>query len=273
MAGATWRYDFYVDSKGELIKRKAQRPKGNGPWPRRDPAAGWSVSIEHHNGIKSTRGPRWTPQREAEAIVRTVYPTSTTNDLGARVPQRVQEAFTRKFESIVDSVTRTCGRRWRELHTENAMVGVLVGALDAVSIDVDGWSISVDAQTFSDKVKEPLVGADLGWRIEVREGAEETVKGILMQAKKADHIDGWQRLPDLASQMEDMSKVTDERYGLIFTPNGIVTASDRTTLPLVTTIADAVRCERGDQSPLAVANTLDAKHVVLVDVEGPADEE
>ena len=262
-----------MDAKGELVKRKAHRPKGNGPWPSRDPHAHWAVSIEHHNGITARRGPMWTPQREAEAIVRTVYPTSTTNDLGARVPHSVQEAFTKRFGSIVDNVASTCSRRWRQLHTENAMVGVLVGALDDLSIDVDGWSVSVDVQTFSDKVKEPLVGADLGWRIEVREGAEETVKGILMQAKKADHIDGWQGLPDLASQMDDMSKVTDERYGLIFTPTGIVTASDRTTLPLATTIADAVRCKRGDQSAIAVANTLDAKHVVLVDVEGPADDD
>lgn len=266
MAGATWRYDYFVDSTGVLSKHKSFRSNKYRPWPRPEPHATWAVSVEYHDGLRTTPGPKWSPAREANAIMRTVYPESTSHDLGTRVPQRLREAFRDRMREVLDDVATKVSRRWENLHTENAMVGVLVGELDQLVLDEDGWSLRVDAQTFSDKVKEPVVGADLGWRVEIREGAQETVKGLLMQAKKADSIEGWERLPDLAGQMTDMRRLTDEAYGLIFTPDGIVTTNGPQIRPLIATLEEAVTCRRGDQNPMVVANTLDAKHVVLVDV-------
>lgn len=270
MAAATSRYDFYVAPSGALIKRRVDRPSGRGRWPKRVPLSSWAVSVEYHDGVRVTKGPLWTAVREAEAIVQTVHPQSTSADLGTRVPSKLRHAFAQRLEETLEQVRERVGRRWRQLHTENAMVGVLVGELDDIAVKADGWTLSVDAQTFSDKVKEPLVGADLGWRVMIREGSEETVKAILMQAKKTESLVDWPDLPDLATQMEKMATITDESYGLIFTPGEIVvTTTHHQTLPLLTVVTDAVTCKRGDQSPAVVATSVDAKHVVAVDVQGP----
>lgn len=274
MAAATFRYDFYVAPSGALIKRRVSRPTGHGRWPKRVPQSTWAVSVEYDRGIRVTKGPLWTPSREAEAIVQTIHPQSTSTDLGNRVPHKLRQAFTQRLEGKLQTAREKVGRRWQQLHTENAMVGVLVGELDDISVSADGWTLSVDVQTFSDKVKEPLVGADLGWRVMIREGEQETVKAILMQAKRAESIDGWARLHDLAEQMRKMHDITDESYGLIFTPSEIAsTTRDNQTIPLIRVVADAVVCTRGDQTPSVVATSVDAKHVVEVDVQGPGPRE
>lgn len=271
MSAATWRYDFYLDANGNLMKTTSRRPTGRGPWPQPRPHSLWVVSIERHdNGLRATRGPQWTPSREAEAIARTVFPDSTTNDLGLQVPDAVREAFRERLDAALQAAADKIARRWHQLHTENAMVGVLVGELDGIVVTEGGWTVSVEVQTFSDKTKEPVIGADLGWIVEIRDGAQETVKALLMQAKKTEALNGWQDLPDLYSQMEDMSKVTNDHYGLILTPHGIVlTTSDGGAMPLVDGILESVKCERGDQSPAAVANAIDARHVVLLDLQSP----
>src|SRR5690606_29328874 len=105
-----------------------------------------------------------------------VGPT-TRADLGKVVPAPVKS----EIRKSIERVTTRLSRRFDQYTNETGMLDALMDQLDEVVV-VDGWKVRLRGQGFSPITKEPHVGADAGWIIEVTNGTDSVVKALWMQA-------------------------------------------------------------------------------------------
>lgn len=260
--------EYYLLDGGGLLKRIVVRTNRYGRWPR-------SYKPHHHRDrlvaavvrrdrkIELEKGPafeeRFVP--EVLRLENDVGPTTRT-DLGKQVPVRVRSEIRKQIERVAGRISG----RFDQYTNETGMLDALMDQLDDVFV-VDGWKVRMRGQGFSPITKEPKVGADAGWIVEVTNGADRVVKAMWMQAKQVDELPGnLMSLPDLDDQMTLMRSHTRASYALLFTRHGVFVADRQQPVSLDEALIEGVQCDRGDLNERIVAMTLDRSYVGLIEV-------
>jgi hypothetical protein len=264
MGGPTFRNEYYLED-GELVRRRASRPTGYGPWRFAGDRSNLVVAIEmNEEGItRVIPGNRHSRELEAEAVHREYgfKANRNTPDIGPRLPILVAEKIRREVSSAVDGVSA----RYRSLSNEERMTGALFGRLPE-HIEVSGWSVRFRSQGYSsvgEDAKEGRVGADAGVVIELVDGPDSVVKGVWLQAKRTSvYPNNILALPDLSAQMRKMRDYTRDGYALIFTPESAFVSNGDVRWSFADWLVEAVQCKRGDRNPELIADTFDRHHVL-----------
>lgn len=90
-----------------------------------------------------------------------------------------------------------------------------------------------------------------------------------MQAKRTERVDPDPfTLKDFSEQFAKMERRTDAAYGLILNRYDVVVANRTTKSTLDGALYEAVVCLRGDRSIDVIAETLNSKYVVDIEVDG-----
>ena len=268
MGWPTWRNEYYLLPDGTLFKRMSARPSGHGKWPRLLDQVNLVaiVTRDRHRGLHIEPGPMLTPPRETEIVMveNGLSPSSSRADLGRTVPDEVKEAIAEKVRIATKRVTD----RFDRFGSEAGMVDALLDRLDE-TVRVEGWSVRLHGQAFSSVTKEPQVGADAGWVVEIRNEGESTTKALWTQAKQVNTMPkDILTLPRLEGQMRAMREHTSAAYALIFTRAGIFLANEKTRMPLDVALTAAVNCDLGDRAPAVIATTLDLRRVARIEIDG-----
>ncbi len=190
-------------------------------------------------------------------------------DLGPGVPADVVASVAEKVAEVASSVST----RNRSLANEDQRTGALTSQIDGLSsVEVAGWEVSIAVTGFSTHTKEPIVGADFGIVVDIRNGGEHTSKALWIQAKLADSIpEDPLDLPRLRDQAEKMRRRTAEGYALVYLPNGMTVFrvdTPETQFSFATLVREAIECKRGDRDPSFIADTTDRDRIVEVFLTG-----
>jgi hypothetical protein len=195
-------------------------------------------------------------------------PAPAKVDVGHQVPDNVSRQFREVLRRRVQRALSAIRREWDQHASEQSIVGALITRL-GFSFESGNWRVSVRPQEFSSQVKEPLLGADVGWRVEVRSQDGTTTKALWMQAKRTERVDPDPfTLKDFSEQFAKMERRTDAAYGLILNRYDVVVANRTTKSTLDGALYEAVVCLRGDRSTDVIAETLNSKYVVDIEVDG-----
>lgn len=267
--GSFSRHAYYLSEAGQLFGLLSVREGRAGVWPEMGNPA-WVLSLEPTRGaMKIIRGPEYSRSREIEAVLMeyAVAPSSK-DDLGLLVPLGVRLKFRDILRRKVQRALQPIRRRWEQHASEQSIVGALITRL-AFSFEFENWRVSMTPQEFSSQVKEPLLGADIGWRIEIRFKDDITTKALWMQAKRTERIDRDPfSLKDFAEQFSKMERHTEAAYGLILSRQdvSVVNRTSKTTLEHM--LFEAIGCQCGDRSREVIAETLNSKYVVDIELDG-----
>lgn len=217
---------------------------------------------EHKRSMYFDKGPAYSPAREVDAIrlYRDLFVDPSIPDISKTMPTGVRDELKTKLDEAIASVPR----QWTTLAEETDMTGLLKGELQKISMESNGWRVSVQAWTYKRNPKENLIGADFGVIFDVLHGDARIIKAIWYQAKIDEGLP-LENVKDLKEQALDMWDHTDEGYILLYTRDGMLAmrAFDRSdSQTLSENLVEGAICIRGDRNPLVVANTADIKHVV-----------
>ncbi len=216
------------------------------------------------------RGPKHDARFEQLAVLREfgVEP-STSPDVGTTIPQEVVTAAVRMIGECGRNASRSIHSLWNNLGGETDMVALLVDRLNS-SLEVDGWAITIRPQVFSSQAKEPQVGADLAWIVQIRTGpshSNRTTKALWMQAKKTVYDINTPgdifELKDFKKQFATMKLRTTEAFGVVFTPDRIVVGDETHLLSLEDIFRQTITCIRGDQREQILAESVDRHYLVV----------
>jgi hypothetical protein len=273
MAGATDRSEYYW-MDGRVVRRKGLRPSGYGPWQLAGNARDLVCAIERSPaGIERViPGRAHSREREETAVLMEYdrYAPLGRPDLGRDIPAPLLNEVRKHVASAVSNVTR----QFQSLSNEERTTGALTSAMHG-EFTSGGWRVEITTQGYSsvgERAKEPRIGADLGVIIDVANGAERVMKGMLVQAKRALHVpDDPLDLPQLREQLNRCQEVTRESYGWIFTPQGIMAVREGETAPIEIEeqFADALTCTRGDPKRRVVASAVDRDYTIELLASGP----
>jgi len=270
MPPALEREEFYW-SNGRLQTERISRRTTKSHWPRkrRDELV---MTIEDvGDRRKITYGPLATPGRIAQAMnrYRNVECDSRTRDIGREIPPSLTQNVTSTCEDFVKKIVR----QFSALAGEERTSGVFIGDLNGATFEVDGWSATIYVSGHSSATKEPLVGADIGVVIDIRNRSGRTVKGFLIQAKRPEDVPNDLRsIADLSDQVAKMTRRTDEAYVVIYSPDDVAIyhSSDlNRPLTVAEVFREALGCSRGDRSPEVIAEAIDEHLVLEVAIAGP----
>lgn len=273
---AQFRYEFHwVD--GRVVKRRVRRPDGKKQWQHSLHEDTLIAVIEpSEKGFSFRPGPAFSQHRAIEALLeyKGLLEGLTASDIGTAVPDTVAQHIANYIYHIVDRIKE----QFDEFAEETDITGHLKGSLPSASFTQDGWKVKIRSWTYTRRPKERDYGIDLGVIADVQRGEERIVKAMWFQAKlAANKPDDILALPDLASQMADMQRHTNEAYALVYTPNDVVVYrgdDSQNALELPTVIAECVQCKRGDTEPIVVALTSDSRVMIEIFVtESPGDQE
>lgn len=219
------------------------------------------------------RGPMYNEQLEHLAMLQEFgVELSNRPDVGTEIPNHVLTGLIGLIGARIDDAARRIVANWDNLGGESDMVALLVDSLHCAE-QIDDWSISIRPQVFSDQVKEPHVGADLAWVVQISIGTvnpQRTTKALWMQAKKYIYdIKGPGDifvLKDFAQQFAAMKRRTTEAFGLVFTLDGIVVGNETQILSPEALFREAILCVRGDQRAQVIAASLDRHYLMIADI-------
>jgi hypothetical protein len=148
------------------------------------------------------------------------------------------------------------------------MLDALLDRLDE-SFQIGDWSVRLHGQSFSPITKEPNVGADGAWIVEIRNGEESTTKALWVQAKQAVKLPrDLYSLKDLREQLSKMRNVTRQAYALVFTRDGVYLANEHERLKLDKALVRAIQCDLGDQNPEVIATSFDLRRIGYIEIDG-----
>lgn len=214
-------------------------------------------------------GPQDAPERTAEAMLRysRYFCDPESTDIGTEIPRSLLQTVVEHVSDATERVTK----QWESTGNEEGQSGYFAGAINEVEKFQDGeWEATIRLQVFSPQIKEPLVGADMGIIVDLRNGAQRVVKATLVQAKRTEGLPASLiKLPDLRDQLEKMHETTDESYGLIFSNKGTFFVHDinpRKNISVRRFFEDKFVCRRGDRRHQTVAQAYDRSAVIDVTV-------
>jgi len=146
--------------------------------------------------------------------------------------------------------------------SENNLTGALFDRLSDTIVE-DGWTIVVRQQQYSPNVKEPLLGADAGILVEIRDRDGNGVRKVAwLQAKKRDDDD-----PNLAKQLDDMRRRTADAYLIVYAADSTEVKGGpnlEETWSLDDWLDGVVECVRGDKALDVLLDTFDRKHLLTI---------
>jgi hypothetical protein len=267
--GAFSRHAYYLSDAGQVIGALSVRSGGTGIWAEIGNPT-WILSLEQtREGVRVAPGPEYTKQREVDAmLLEYSVPTFTKEDLGQHVPENVRRMFREVLRRKIQRALLRVRRDWDQHASEQSVVGALITRL-GFAFEFGGWRVSLRPQEFSSQVKEPLVGADVGWRIEIRSQDGATTKAMWMQAKRTELVDPDPfTLKDFAEQFAKMERRTEAAYGLILSRYDVAVVNRTSKSTLDNALFEAVGCHRGDRSRSVIAETLNSKYVVDIEIDG-----
>ena len=223
--------------------------------------------VNHRNEVET--GPQNTPDRLAEALLRysRYFCDPETPDIGTEIPPELLRQVVEHAKNATDRVTR----QWESVGNEEGQSGLFAGTINDVDkFQYGEWEATVRVQVFSPQIKEPLVGADLGIIVDLRNGPQQVVKAALIQAKRTEGKPAsTMNLPDFAEQIGKMRETTDESYGLIYSDDiTYLVHSDQPDKPISVErfFSETLLCRLGDRSHRTVAQAYDRAAVIDVTV-------
>jgi hypothetical protein len=200
-----------------------------------------------------------------------VRPSTTNKDLGRLVPHAVVAELSRRISDITRSLAQDVARNWHNIGGETDLVAFALPHFNT-EFESSAWKVAIRPQVFSSQVKEPHIGADLGWLVDIGIGRQHVSKAIWMQAKRTVYdvtsVPDMFKLKDFSKQFAQMRSRTPEAFGLVFTPDEILVGDDKGLSTLDSLLTQVVICARGDRRQEIVAETVERYHVVVVDIDG-----
>jgi len=184
----------------------------------------------------------------------------------------------RLFGILIDGVmAQTCARHYEAETQEHQLTSRIAGAIERElgNIRVGEMSIRVVAQELSDRgrgSKEKKVGADLYISITIESGDRTISKGMLVQSKWDDAVEGPAERSRLHGQSQDMLRRSKESYIWTYGPQGVsvspadpnhVHSGDNPPVTVGGLLSEGMACNAGDPSigldPGPVVESLNSK--------------
>lgn len=233
-----------------------------------------SVSNKENSRISlGDKGEAFTEARWQEAFLQEVgiKPSNTSTELGELVPRAVLDRLSVELARRAAIVAEHVTKNWNNVAAEAELVSMMLTELHA-SFVIEEWSVSLRPQVFSSIRKEPQIGADMGWLVQISVGRRRLVKALWMQAKRTPYdvadSNTMFRLTDFRAQFGKMKARTHAAYGIVFTPDRIVVGNDSGLTTLHTLLVETVSCRAGDRRPEIVVETIDRHYVAVLDLKG-----
>lgn len=183
----------------------------------------------------------------------------------------ISEQLIIKISNHVKASINNMVRRYSSFASED-MITSAFGDRLFQSFKDDYLNIDVSFQSYSSVVKEPVNGADLSFIFDIKaRNGQRVIKSILMQAKKVSNSKVCSpHLPRLAEQIKKMSKITNENYVLLYSPNGFnafKSSNLNNSLNVDSLFSEILRCHNGDKSKSVLASSLDSKHLMVMNID------
>jgi|ERR1043165_158494 hypothetical protein len=256
--------------ENRIVETHAFRPRGTKQW-RYGKAKTLIATIEGVDRSFYLRdGPMATPERIVDCVrlYKGVFVDVATEDFARRIPVTVRNELRTKLNERIHTITE----QWNTFAEEPDITGHLKGELPKVTVDRDGWRITINAWTYKRNPKEKEIGADFGVIFDVVYEGHRLVKAAWYQGKIVRVVDGpLEDIPDLADQVEKMSQHSSEVYSLLYSSVQIVAfrGMDLGDMQSFTeNLIDGCICARGDRNPAFVAKTVDTTQTLTFFITG-----
>lgn len=229
------------------------------------------VVVIEHDGInkKIKKGPRFRADRFNAAFLMEmkISPSEGEPDLGKLVPDSVRHAISRWIGTKSVEFNRSLQSHWHNVSKENDLVSLLIPFFHT-SMSLDGWSVEIRPQIFSDQIKEPRLGADLGWVIQIKVGGKRyTTKAVWMQAKRTVYdvrtVKALFDLKDFRAQFGIMRSFTESSFGIVFSPEAVVVGDDKRITTMEALFDEIIGCSVGDQRETTLVQSADRAFVSI----------
>ncbi|HLG13014.1 MAG TPA: hypothetical protein VJH03_00600 [Blastocatellia bacterium] len=212
--------------ENRLVQRRLTRPVGTKAWRFNRKTSTLVATVEPRNrSFFLLEGGAATPERLVDSVrsYKRVLVDDSTLDYTGSMPIAIREEFRAGLNNVISSALK----QWDTFADEPDITGYFKGKLHGIVVERDGWRISMRAWTYDRNPKEKLLGLDLGIIFDVVYLGKRLIKAIWYQAKIAEEEPiSLNTVPDLSEQVVRMRHHTKESYILIYTKEGVFTASD-----------------------------------------------